>query len=161
MKVTEQKPSLRTTEQILQIKKPIPTGKEDGPGIYFLIHEDRIVYVGRSVSPINRVMNHAQGREKKFDSYTILYMSDECSSLDHMEAAYIWEHCPRHNVTMPTNPWYLAWGAVKRTYPAIDKHIVNKLVRLHDVEVRRNWYDFEALEPLIIEALEGRYVYKV
>ena len=54
-------------------------------GIYFLISEKRIVYVGQSTNVFSRVYTHMQ--TKQFDSY--VYMPCEKDMLDKLESLYI------------------------------------------------------------------------
>ena len=54
-------------------------------GIYFLISEKRIVYVGQSTNVFSRVYTHLQ--TKQFDSY--VYMPCEKDMLDKLESLYI------------------------------------------------------------------------
>jgi hypothetical protein len=54
-------------------------------GVYFLICEKRVVYVGQSKNVFNRVSEHAQG--KNFDSY--VYLPCEKDMLDKLESLYI------------------------------------------------------------------------
>jgi hypothetical protein len=54
-------------------------------GIYFLIYEQRVVYVGQSVNVFSRIFTHTQ--TKKFDSY--VYMPCERDMLDKLESLYI------------------------------------------------------------------------
>lgn len=55
-------------------------------GIYFLILNDSVVYVGQSVNVFSRIEQH---RDKKFDSYA--YVACDIESLDILESLYI--HC--------------------------------------------------------------------
>ena len=41
------------------------------PGVYFLLSQQRIVYVGQSVCPASRIAVHLQEGTKEFDSYFI------------------------------------------------------------------------------------------
>jgi hypothetical protein len=79
-----------TKEKILRWSKPV----EEVIGIYFLIFEEEIVYVGQSKSCHKRVDNHR--KTKIFDRYTIL----ECDKdqLDHLEMMFIEEFSPLLNI---------------------------------------------------------------
>ena len=54
-------------------------------GIYFLIREQRVVYVGQSVNVFSRIFTHVQ--TKQFDSY--VYIPCEADMLDKLESLYI------------------------------------------------------------------------
>lgn len=68
-------------------------------GVYFLMHEKEIVYVGQSVNCTLRIGNHLNDGQKAFDSYFFV----ECpeSRLDEMEAKYIVKFRPKYNITIP------------------------------------------------------------
>jgi hypothetical protein len=54
-------------------------------GVYFLVYEKRVVYVGQSTNVFSRIHTHAQ--DKTFDSY--VYIPCEISMLDKLESLYI------------------------------------------------------------------------
>jgi hypothetical protein len=68
-------------------------------GVYFLIYEEKIVYVGQATNCHSRISSHAAGREMKlFDSFYIV----ECPAhkLDELEALYIRKFLPPLNKLM-------------------------------------------------------------
>lgn len=68
-------------------------------GIYFLISEEKIVYVGQAMSCHVRIAAHSTGREMKlFDTFYIV----ECPvhKLDELEALYIRKFRPPLNKSM-------------------------------------------------------------
>jgi excinuclease UvrABC nuclease subunit len=84
-------------ENILINKKSIIQGTES-PGIYLLINNDEIIYIGKSLTPKQRVGIH-QYSNKKFDSYYIISCNEE--ELRDLEAKYIFKYHPKHNKIMP------------------------------------------------------------
>jgi hypothetical protein len=63
-------------------------------GIYFLLHNGEVVYVGQSVDMLTRIARHRrEGRE--FDAYT--YLTCDKADLDRLEAAYIAAFMPWMN----------------------------------------------------------------
>lgn len=61
-----------------------------GPGIYFLIKGDSVVYVGKSTSLASRIGNHCADRvrgEKDFDSFS--WIQCEAADLDLMERTFL------------------------------------------------------------------------
>lgn len=64
-------------------------------GIYFLVSENSIVYVGRSVSFITRLQDHLRDEGKTFDRVYFLPCSSE--EIDHLERAYIQKFRPPLN----------------------------------------------------------------
>lgn len=85
-----------TSEYILGLAKPV----KKTCGIYFLVHEQEIVYVGQSINCHIRIGSHLNDELKVFDSYFVV----ECpeSRLDEMEAKYIVKFRPRFNLAIPT-----------------------------------------------------------
>ena len=65
-----------------------------GPGVYFLIRDGEVTYVGQTVDLFHRLMRHQRdGRE--FDGFNFLPCPKE--KLDEIEAAYILVLNPREN----------------------------------------------------------------
>jgi hypothetical protein len=62
-------------------------------GVYFLILNGRVVYVGQSVNVYQRIGQHST--QKKFDSYA--YIPCEKSMLDRLESIYIYFLMPEFN----------------------------------------------------------------
>lgn len=71
----------------------------DSPGIYFLVRQGEVVYVGQSINVHARVWQHKQAR-KDFDAFT--YVKCERDSLDALESLYIHTLRPRLNGDMCT-----------------------------------------------------------
>lgn len=91
------------SETLLGAKEIIVQAKPGPPsvcGIYFLVSEGEIVYVGQSTNIASRIGNHAAER-KQFDSY--YYQQCDSKSLDEMESAYIRKFKPRLNKAAPRN----------------------------------------------------------
>ena len=81
---------LSATDEILARAQPWP---ESGCGIYFLIVEGRVMYVGRAVNVIARIAQHATVR--KFDAWSWLVCPRR--NLDATERAYINALLPEWN----------------------------------------------------------------
>lgn len=67
-------------------------------GIYFLLHEAVVVYVGQSKDLFYRIARHARDGEKVFDAFTYILCSED--ELDKMEELYITAMVPRYNMRM-------------------------------------------------------------
>jgi len=95
----EMEGELLSEEEIISMKEPFETI----PGIYFLIKDNNIVYIGQSIHIPARVRSHAiPGRKsvhlkKEFDSYTYVMCREE--ELDFYERAYIQKFKPIYNGT--------------------------------------------------------------
>lgn len=68
---------------------------EDGlSGIYFLLHEGSVVYVGQSANCHKRVVEH-KSSGKEFDSFYVYNCHRD--KLNEMEALYIMKYSPKYN----------------------------------------------------------------
>lgn len=77
-------------------------------GIYFLIQDGEVVYVGQSIDVLNRVAEHAAG-PKQFDRY--YYIEVEPQHLNTVEADYIVTLGPKYNGC--NLPSYEKWVSLK------------------------------------------------
>lgn len=68
-------------------------------GIYFLIQNNEIVYVGKSNSVYFRISQHLKHGTKKFDSFAYIECSEE--QLDVLEARYYLKFRPAYNAKEP------------------------------------------------------------
>jgi excinuclease UvrABC nuclease subunit len=76
-------------------------------GIYFLLQDDEVVYVGQSQNVGQRVYDHVAKGKKRFN-YCAVY---KCSHLSHkeinrLESDLIVELEPKYNISVPTNDKY-------------------------------------------------------
>lgn len=76
---------------------------EDTPhaGVYFLIQNQEIVYVGQSKNCLSRIQSHINDDNKIFDSYTMIWTLLE--NLDFVESWYIHQFKPKYNKRAPIN----------------------------------------------------------
>lgn len=129
-------PQPRTKAQILRGASKLPGFSR---GIYFLIRNKEVVYVGKSDSNMmKRIVEH--WKDKKFDSfYTIDIPS---GNLDVLEADYIWEFKPRYNSFLLSNGRYLgrealkqalgkSWGQIKCV---LDTHKISSWLGKYDLK---------------------------
>lgn len=89
----------RSKEQILATSRFSPV---DHCGVYFLIIDEEIAYVGQSTNIHRRVSEHFRDSKRdgiSFDSYT--YVLCKPSELDALEAIYIEKFAPEWNVRAP------------------------------------------------------------
>lgn len=83
------------------------------PGIYFLIKDREIVYVGQSVDCEARVKKHIQEGEKNFTEYHVFHCPVEHLNL--YEAYCLWKFQPKYNIHLPIQPFITVFGAyIKR-----------------------------------------------
>lgn len=70
-------------------------------GVYFLVKDSEVIYVGQSIDVLGRISKHRrEGRD--FDAYT--YMLCEKDKLDRLEATYITAFMPWLNLSLGRVP---------------------------------------------------------
>lgn len=64
-------------------------------GVYFLIQNEKIVYIGQSTNIFKRLYEHKKDKDKSWDAYSYI----ECSAgeLDIVESMYIFKYEPIYN----------------------------------------------------------------
>lgn len=69
-------------------------------GVYFLLRDDEIVYVGQSGNILYRIACHRHDGEKEFNRIFLI----ECpeAQMEHLERLYIAKFTPKYNVKMHT-----------------------------------------------------------
>ena len=93
-------------EKLLKKKETVDKNGETARGLYFLIRNDEIVYVGKSnKSVFQRVNNHA--RDKEFDSFSYeLHPNKSEYELSELEAEYIAKFAPEYNRRLSSDNYY-------------------------------------------------------
>lgn len=84
-----------TENEILNNK--IPLKEKDFMGVYFLIQKNKIVYVGSSLTVIDRINTHRNNNRMLFDSWFYIKHLDE-EKMRFEEYQYILTLKPRYNV---------------------------------------------------------------
>jgi len=107
-------------------------------GIYFLIHNGSIVYVGSSINSNARILNHALEREKVFDSYHIINMSQLDEVLRLTEAYFIWKFQPKYNKTLPIQDVFCTVNEYKSKNKDFNWH-KNIKKKFEAMEMKKFW----------------------
>ena len=76
----------------------LPNPARFSPGVYFLVFESEVVYVGQSMRPVGRIMDHLKEKQKIFDRCYLLPVAE--SDLVRVEAAFIRELRPIYNTQL-------------------------------------------------------------
>ncbi len=79
-------------------------GDNSCPGIYYLLKDGVIVYIGQSKNMRKRIGSHLAQGEKDFDSYHTQKCPEE--KLHHYETKAILRFRPAYNKTLPNNSIY-------------------------------------------------------
>lgn len=87
------KDSIININQIISNK--ISINQSDLIGVYFLIKDNEIVYVGKTENGFARIMTHIREKEKIFDSYAIFPVGKEL--LEQVEINNILHYRPIYN----------------------------------------------------------------
>jgi hypothetical protein len=80
-------------------------------GIYFLMFDGEVVYVGQSTSCHGRISTHVLEGKKQFDACYIV--RTDATSLTALEALYIKKFEPRYNLATLSVSRNTAWGLVQ------------------------------------------------
>jgi hypothetical protein len=90
-------------------------------GVYFLVRDGRVVYVGQSVRPLGRLVDHFSGASKRFDRIFLLPVPLE--HLNSLESAFIralrpeYNGCQNKRYAGPAQPYHVnldAWFGGRR-----------------------------------------------
>jgi hypothetical protein len=68
-------------------------------GVYFLIEEGQVVYVGQSTDMLRRISRH-RDNDILFDSFTVIFCSKD--KIDEIESMYIDAFLPKYNRATPS-----------------------------------------------------------
>lgn len=106
--------------------------KRSASGIYYLIDNDEIVYIGQSIRVYGRVLTHIKERSKQFNRFA--WISIKAEQLNVSEAAQIVAHNPKYNrwALLPSNDLYMTMTQIKSKYGAERKEIM-KTVRENNI----------------------------
>lgn len=81
-------------------------------GIYFLLQDGEVVYVGQSINCHSRISDHSRLEHKEFDSVYIVRCDQE--ALTPLEDLYISKYSPRYNSSARKPTRKTAWGVYQR-----------------------------------------------
>jgi hypothetical protein len=131
-----------TLEQILE--RATPANFEKIRGIYFLLENDELVYIGQSTNIMARISHHIADPDKSFNQHTIMPVVPEVS-LNDLEAILILKYKPKYNTSIPVNAFFCSKETARKRY-GIPGNIMNKAIRA------------EALHPIY---LAGRVYFEL
>lgn len=97
--------------------------------IYFLIKDEKIVYVGQSTNGIYRIAAHSS--DKVFNGY--FYKEYPTEKLNDIEAEYIVRFEPYYNNSMPTNNIYKSIAYLKEIYNT-DARTLKKFLKNNNIK---------------------------
>lgn len=85
---------MKASKELLLLKRQI--SKEALKGIYFLLQDDDVVYIGKTITGVTRIYQHVG--KKKFNHYCFINMPDLTEKeLYSVEAKYILKYEPTLN----------------------------------------------------------------
>lgn len=88
-------------------------------GVYFLIKNNEIIYIGSSINIYGRLVTHYNSID--FDSHSFIKMNMlDKKELRIIEAEYILKYLPKHNCKLPVN----------NKYEHINKNLPKELIRI-------------------------------
>lgn len=98
--------------------------KLKGTVIYHLISDDKVVYVGKTTSIINRLNSHYCQNLKVYDS--VEFFDVDSSVVDLTEYAEILKHQPKYNKVLPVFNYLLYKTEVQKIRKALSPGNVNR-----------------------------------
>ncbi len=114
-----------TKDEILKNKKP---KEEKIPGVYFLIFENEIIYVGCSSNTTSRILTHITNNIFNFDSYYI----NPCNDYLLQETKYILRFKPKKNTVVDTK--------IALKLGLICKTLIKKIMIKMNNKFNKNYY---------------------
>lgn len=90
-------PHLKTAHKHLVISGASKWGSQFS-GVYFLIHDNDVVYVGESLNVYSRINTHALDKDKTFTHYYVIFCPPEHRK--ELEKSYIKDFSPVYNVAL-------------------------------------------------------------
>ena len=128
----------------------MPVDKVCVVGIYFLLQDGEIVYVGQSKSSVHeRIAHHKSKGEKKFDSVCIMEFPEE--ETNDWEAFYIMKFAPMYNKGLPQNKYWKRTQEVKRQ-TGLDGREIYRVAGKHHIEkVKGEYWPWQELREAIEE----------
>lgn len=116
------------SEKIVSAEEVIRASMRYEPfcGIYFLIRDYEIVYVGQSINIFARMADHR--RSKSFDSFAYLKCCADKDVLDFLESTYIHIFKPRLNICPRTGAKYAPLNLAKTIQVAKEKNYINDIM---------------------------------
>ena len=93
------------------------------PGVYFLLQDEEVIYVGQSTDIPSRVLSHR--RSKDFDRYATMPVPR--GWLSEVEAEYILHYQPELNRSLPKNRWYQSAADASKTLGISSKQDIYRM----------------------------------
>ena len=128
--------TINNKEEILKKKRRLLKTR----GIYFLIKNKEIVYIGSSDYIQQRIIAHNKKEKINFDYFSIkkyIMVTDEKLRL--IEAEYILNYKPIYNKTIPKNNKYIPISKIKKQL-GITKPKTKKLLKFFNLHLLSNNY---------------------
>jgi hypothetical protein len=102
------------------------------PGIYYLLRDYDIVYVGQAIDIDKRIKDHVREGIKKFDSYYYQYCP--VMALDDLEAMAICKYQPEYNVTIPKNNYIMRQPELAGRVGALTQEDVSEIISTNNIK---------------------------
>lgn len=132
-------------------------------GIYFLMKDDEIVYVGQSQSIYSRLYSHNKDINKKFDKYYYTEVSN--NELDDKESEYIFKFNPIYNKILPEHPKFKTLNQIKSFFSkeGLKKDLVDLYIKFKNIGKSKlyNFKDFDDLNTFIMWMFHNNGIHDV
>lgn len=115
-------------KSLAEILKGKTKNTQNLSGVYFLIYEKEIVYVGSSQTAISRIDHHRKGNKILFDYHYILPCSKK--NLASLENYYIFKFCPKYNkrISNKTEKYKLLYNMEGKEMPNTKVKVIGVII---------------------------------
>jgi len=111
-------------------------------GVYFLIKDNEVAYVGQSQDIMKRISQHLS--TKDFNNYYIQEIDEEIDYLDEIETAYIAKFVPKYNKFIKTD---INKKIMDFTVPnqklSIDVFVLNNKIYTNIIDLEKKLVSYE------------------
>jgi hypothetical protein len=135
------------------IENKIALNNDNLSGIYFLIKDNKVVYVGKTENGFSRIITHIKKGEKIFDSYAMFNMDTEL--LDEVEIDNILYYKPIYNKSI-TSHTYIGLSAInqicRKRFGSRKMRIIKKVLQIleRDNKIRIKNIDTQKGKSILI-----------
>ena len=120
------------------------------PGIYYLIDDSEIVYIGQSLCMMSRITTHFADNKKVFNRF----YCDPATlhDLDVLEINEIIQHNPKYNIALPQNDTYASMGKLKARFRE-PEYKIRAIIKEHNIGhihvIGRDYYFLQEFNGLL------------
>jgi excinuclease UvrABC nuclease subunit len=124
--------TIRGRSHKLQFEKGVP-------GVYFLLDEEEIVYIGKSAQCCYSRLKQHLVDDKEFDAHYVYGLDPDENDLHEIEAELIYQFQPTLNSRLPPNDTYTTVWKLSQCVHGFGEYKTRRFLREVGAEVRGDW----------------------